>query len=685
MSLNKFMHPRNRYKISRPNFEALGQKYPEFKVHLVENTKGKPALDFQNPEALRVLTVCMLKEDYNLKIEIPPDRLVPTLPLRLNYVHWIEDITKDWNKQKLNAIDIGTGACCVYPILATSANPWHFLATEADDVNFSYAIKNMEENKLSDRIKVVKVTPSMILEGVIQTETTYDFCMCNPPFFSDHFEAQGLVSRSPSRPEAKTMSTASPQEGIVAGGEVAFIRRLIEESNFLQDKIRVYTTMLGKKASLAPLKEILRRYKITNFATTEFCQGKTMRWGLAWTFDKSVTFPKSLFTQGKKEGKKSVVHVIPTQVGGRRERVYDLVIFFKQVFTDLKIHFREGKQSPFFALLTLTAAENTWIHSRRKRRQMMRESATTTVTSSETPPQPADATSAPQASTSPSSQSPGNLNSDAVSDSRENLKDGSAMPASAPEDFGEGMKKECGSSKGVEDACDGVKDSKETGTAVEELSDSVREHSGSSVKPVAMDSAEGQEKDHSAPLVEQSQSNADTKKRKNNPETVADSPPAKRVKLEPSASLSNATTREKDPKTNSGMEALESSDCSPTKPASVDCPESQSMKEASNGVGCLLTSLGEGQTPAGEEKEDSSAAEAVSIEDGSGEKEKEKGEKGKDRPPAQFVLKCHMSVRVQGSDLAVELTWLDGQDIQLIHQLMQVFKNRLTQRKAAAS
>jgi len=34
--------------------------------------------------------------------------------------------------------------------------------------------------------------------------------------------------------------------------------------------------------------------QITNIGTTEFCQGKTMRWGLAWTFDSTITFPVSI-------------------------------------------------------------------------------------------------------------------------------------------------------------------------------------------------------------------------------------------------------------------------------------------------------------------------------------------------------------------------------------------------------
>ena len=101
------MHPRNRYKICKPDFEKLGEKYPEFQAHLTKNEKGKLILDFKDPDSIKILTTCLLKEDYNINIDIPPDRLVPTLPLRLNYVHWIEDITNFWSKKQLKGIDIG--------------------------------------------------------------------------------------------------------------------------------------------------------------------------------------------------------------------------------------------------------------------------------------------------------------------------------------------------------------------------------------------------------------------------------------------------------------------------------------------------------------------------------------------------------------------------------------------------
>ena len=67
----------------------------------------------------------------------------------------------------------------------------------------------------------------------------FDFCMCNPPFFADHMEAQAVTtSRSIDRAEPNSMSTASPEECISIGGEVGFIKQMIEESIILHERVR---------------------------------------------------------------------------------------------------------------------------------------------------------------------------------------------------------------------------------------------------------------------------------------------------------------------------------------------------------------------------------------------------------------------------------------------------------------
>lgn len=85
-------------------------------------------LNFKDPEAVRALTCTLLKEDFDLTIEIPLERLIPTVPLRLNYIHWVEDlIGGQGNPQR--GIDIGmpaqTHGC--YPVKAVcgSSGWWY--------------------------------------------------------------------------------------------------------------------------------------------------------------------------------------------------------------------------------------------------------------------------------------------------------------------------------------------------------------------------------------------------------------------------------------------------------------------------------------------------------------------------------------------------------------------------------
>lgn len=143
------MHPKNIYR-KKPDFQQLAKEYPEFAVYLDANGK----IDFSNINALRSLTETLLKKDFGLNVEIPDGHLVPTLPMRLNYILWIEDILEHCKLRfNITGIDIGTGCCSIFPLLATKLNNWQFIATEIDTENIFYAELNCNQNNLSDRIK----------------------------------------------------------------------------------------------------------------------------------------------------------------------------------------------------------------------------------------------------------------------------------------------------------------------------------------------------------------------------------------------------------------------------------------------------------------------------------------------------------------------------------------------------
>lgn len=51
--------------------------------------------------------------------------------------------------------------------------------------------------------------------------------------------------------------------------------------------------MVGHKSSLEPLKASIKEAGAVSWTQTEFVQGRTMRWGLAWTYSPSITLSKS--------------------------------------------------------------------------------------------------------------------------------------------------------------------------------------------------------------------------------------------------------------------------------------------------------------------------------------------------------------------------------------------------------
>ncbi|XP_075995543.1 RNA N(6)-adenosine-methyltransferase mettl16 [Genypterus blacodes] len=387
MALNKSMHPRNRYKDKPPDFTYLASKYPDFQQHVHTSLTGRPVVNFKEPEAVRALTCTLLKEDFGLTIQIPLERLIPTVPLRLNYIHWVEDLIDGQGKLR-RGIDIGTGASCIYPLLGATMNGWYFLATEVDDICFDYATKNVEQNGLSALIKVVKVPQKTCLMDALKEETTivYDFCMCNPPFFANQLEAKGVNSRNSRRPPPSSVNTGGVTEIMAEGGELEFVKRIIHDSLQLKTRLRWYSCMLGKKCSLAPLKEELRKQGVAKVTHTEFCQGRTMRWALAWSFYDDVIVPSPPSKKRKLEkARKPLSFTLPeagltelqakaVAVGCRaRGPVNAITALLENSLSELRvlhkrIPCREAEQSLF-----LTAVENTWIHGRQKKREQNRQ------------------------------------------------------------------------------------------------------------------------------------------------------------------------------------------------------------------------------------------------------------------------------------------------------------------------
>ncbi|TVY88996.1 U6 small nuclear RNA (adenine-(43)-N(6))-methyltransferase [Lachnellula willkommii] len=270
------------------DFAALALQDAEFAKALKSNGQ----LDFSNPESVQQLTKSLLKRDFGLKISLPPDRLCPPVPNRLNYLLWIQgllDTTSDSYadtydpEREVLGLDIGTGASCIYPMLGCAQRPnWRFAGTDIDEKSMQFAKTNVQQNGLQNRIKLLqtqKSDPLLPLDIM-----NIDFSMCNPPFYES--KADMLTSAATKQRPPFTACTGSESEMVTLGGEVQFVSRMITESLVLKDRVQWYTSMLGKFSSVAVLVQRLRDEGIDNYAVTEFVQGsRTRRWGIAWSFE----------------------------------------------------------------------------------------------------------------------------------------------------------------------------------------------------------------------------------------------------------------------------------------------------------------------------------------------------------------------------------------------------------------
>ncbi|KAG5346198.1 MET16 methyltransferase, partial [Acromyrmex charruanus] len=375
MSVKQYIHPRNKYKRS-PDYKQLAVLYPEFREIAIMDFTGRVRIDFKERRSLHVLTETLLKHDFDLHVNIPADNLNPAIPLRLNYILWMEDLMthSKLEMEKVTGIDIGTGAVCIYALLLAKIYKCQVIGTEIGKESVEHAQKCIKKNKLQDLIKIITVNSDRIFKDVIQDNRVYDFSMCNPPFFEsedDGFEKVEKVLPPRNAP------TGNDSELKTEGGEIGFVTKMIEESVEMGDRIKIYSTMIGKKADLTGLRQLLRSKNIKNMTWTEFCQGHTTRWGLAWSFLPQNVVNLTTAPVIRKHGKsimgllKNYKTSITFPVNDKFSCIDDIISFLKVTAKELNIKLQDvpiPEDSFDNWACRATARKRSWEHMRRKRR-----------------------------------------------------------------------------------------------------------------------------------------------------------------------------------------------------------------------------------------------------------------------------------------------------------------------------
>ena len=263
------------------DFDELAIFHSPLSKYVNFSSQGVSTIDWKDPKALKELNKAILIYKFQIKYwDIPPNFLCPTIPSRLNYLQWISELLIN-NKStvEIKGLDIGTGASLIYPLLGFKLFRWKFLGTEINPVAFDNAAEIIKKNSLENVIQL-RISQGGIFKGVInKKEDIFAFSMCNPPFFENMEERKEVDWRK---------SDLNEYEGEFLGGEVGFIRKMIEESEDFKENVGVFTSLVGKKRDFEILLKELNEKKVSvkgfKIYSKSFFIGKNARWAIAWKF-----------------------------------------------------------------------------------------------------------------------------------------------------------------------------------------------------------------------------------------------------------------------------------------------------------------------------------------------------------------------------------------------------------------
>lgn len=293
------LHPRNRHS-GRYDFPALIAGSPELAAHVILNPYGKQSIDFADPQAVRVFNRALLKQFYGIEHwDIPPGYLCPPIPGRADYVHGLADLLAEENAGEIprgatiQALDIGTGANCIYPLIGQREYGWHFVGSDIDATALASAQTIIRANRLDKRIELRRQPArTHIFTGLVHASERFDLTLCNPPFHASQAEAnsgsqrkwRNLGKLDPKRKLPKLNFGGQAAELWCEGGEAAFVARLADESREVAQQACWFSTLVSKAANVQPLQARLGRLGAGQVRVVEMSQGQKRSRFVAWTY-----------------------------------------------------------------------------------------------------------------------------------------------------------------------------------------------------------------------------------------------------------------------------------------------------------------------------------------------------------------------------------------------------------------
>ncbi|WP_298627267.1 23S rRNA (adenine(1618)-N(6))-methyltransferase RlmF [uncultured Legionella sp.] len=292
------LHPRNKHG-GRYDFKLLIKSCPMLAPFVTLNPYNELSIDFFNPEAVLMLNRALLKHYYGIAHwDIPNNYLCPPIPGRADYIHYIADLLGTCNQGmiprggKINCLDIGVGANCIYPIIGVHEFGWSFIGADIDSVAIKSANKIITMNSaLTGAIKLrLQKNPNDVFQGIIQPNEFIDLTLCNPPFHTSETQARAgtqrkLTNLTGNKNHRPTLNFGGQHNELWCnGGEIGFVRRMIAQSKQFSNSCFWFSTLISKQTNLERVYKELNQASCVEIKTIPMEQGNKTSRIVAWTF-----------------------------------------------------------------------------------------------------------------------------------------------------------------------------------------------------------------------------------------------------------------------------------------------------------------------------------------------------------------------------------------------------------------
>jgi 23S rRNA (adenine1618-N6)-methyltransferase len=285
----QLLHPNNPHQ-GRYDLKLLCQKHPALLSFIQFNPTGQATIDFSHAQAVQTLNAALLACYYQVNFwQLPAGYLCPPIPGRADYLHYAKDLVADLSLKKIRMLDIGCGANCIYPILASRSFGWQVVGTEIDKKALKIADTIINANKnLQGNISLrQQKRAEHIFQGVVHPEEFFALTVCNPPFYGSAQEAAAVNQKKWQKLGKSNQGrnfAGSASELWCDGGELAFISKMIAESKLYAKQVGWFTTLVSQRQHHKPLLALLKQYPAVQIKQQKMQQGQKTSLLLAWRF-----------------------------------------------------------------------------------------------------------------------------------------------------------------------------------------------------------------------------------------------------------------------------------------------------------------------------------------------------------------------------------------------------------------